>query len=124
MKGLLIKDLRLMMGQRMSVVVILILGVFMGLSQNDINFAVTYIAFVGTVIAQGRVVMLIVAGAVMGIYYFLTEYATEETVKALSFLKEIKLSEVQCSLIFAVVAVVLLLISMTITVKVLKNKEY
>ena len=55
MKGLLIKDLRLMMGQRMSVVIILILGVFISLSQSDINFAVSFIAFVGTVFALSTI---------------------------------------------------------------------
>ncbi|MBE5873803.1 MAG: ABC-2 transporter permease [Lachnospiraceae bacterium] len=217
MKGLLIKDIRLMMGQKASVVIILILGVFIGLSQNDINFAVSYIAFVGTVFAlstisydsfengmtflmtlpiqrktyalekyvfsftfsgilativcavgmvvlggnmeaaqiqdvlsnfgaslmivvillsimipvhlkfgpeKGRMVMLIVAGIVMGGYYALTQYFTEETMQALAFLKEINLSELQFGFVFVAVAAVMLLISLAVSVKVLKNKEY
>lgn len=68
--------------------------------------------------------LMIVAGIVMGGYYALTEYLTEEIMQALAFLKEIKLSEVQFGFVFAAVAVVILLISLAISVKVLKNKEY
>ena len=73
---------------------------------------------------KGRMVMLIVAGIVMGGYYALTQYFTEETMQALAFLKEINLSELQFGFVFVAVAAVMLLISLAVSVKVLKNKEY
>ena len=52
MKGLLIKDLRLMMAQKTSVLMVLVIGVFLILSEGDVSFGIGYLTFVGGIFAM------------------------------------------------------------------------
>ena len=47
MKGLLIKDIRLMKNMRNSIIMILLIAVSMGAYMKDVSFIITYLALIG-----------------------------------------------------------------------------
>lgn len=51
MKGLLKKDFCLLAGQKTTVMIVLILGIILTISEGDISFAIFYSAFVGATLA-------------------------------------------------------------------------
>lgn len=51
MKGLLKKDLCLLAGQKTTVMIVLMLGIILTISEGDISFAIFYSAFVGATLA-------------------------------------------------------------------------